>query len=120
MANAPAAGGGGGMRIIRPGETPPSAPQQPSSGGRPGGGAGGPSSGQVDYGEAIEKLPAIKVADLKPGEGIIVSSTKGADPARATAILLAAGVESFLKRQEENAKRPGFQLDLALPGLGGP
>ncbi|HEU4794396.1 MAG TPA: hypothetical protein VFT02_02130, partial [Pyrinomonadaceae bacterium] len=95
MANAPSPGaGGGGMRIIRPGETPPSAPQQPSPGGRPGGGAGGPSSGQVDYGEAIEKLPAIKVADLKPGEGIIVSSTKGADPARATAILLAAGVES--------------------------
>ena len=121
MANAPAPGaGGGGMRIIRPGETPAGPPQQPSPGGRPGGAGGGSSSAQVDYGEVIEKLPAITVADLKPGEGIIVSSTKGADPARATAILLAAGVESFLKRQEENAKRPGFQLDLALPGLGGP
>jgi hypothetical protein len=84
------------------------------------GGGGGAAPRQVDYGDLIEKLPAINVADLKPGEGIIISSTKGADPARATAILVAAGVESFLKRQEENAKRPGFQLDLALPGLGGP
>jgi hypothetical protein len=137
MAAAPAAGpGGGGMRIIRPGETP-AQPSPSSSGGRvmapgggsgpggpgpggPGGGGGPSSSTAVDYGELIEKLPAITVADLKPGEGIIISSTKGADPARATAIMLAAGVESFLKRQEENAKRPGFQLDLALPGLGGP
>lgn len=111
MAAAPASSGGGGMRIIRPGE---------SSGAPAPSGRGGPSSGQVDYAELIEKLPPITVADLKRGEGIIISSTKGADPARATAILLAAGVESFLKRQEENAKRPGFQLDLALPGLGGP
>lgn len=140
MAAAPAAapGGGGGMRIMRPGETPSGPPAQAPSGGgggassgvgqvrmagqAPGGGAvGGPSSsGRIDYGEMIEKLPAITVADLKPGEGIIISSTKGADPARATAIMLAAGVESFLKRQEENAKRPGFNLDLALPGIGGP
>lgn len=111
MAAAPASSGGGGMRMVRPGESSPA--RAPSGG-------GGSSSGQVDYSELIEKLPAITVADLKRGEGIIISSTKGADPARATAILLAAGVESFLKRQEENAKRPGFQLDLALPGLGGP
>lgn len=134
MTAAPAAapgGGGGGMRIIRPGDTPAEPPpaQAPSGGGvsqvrmagqAPGGGGGPSSAARVDYGELIEKLPAITVADLKPGEGIIISSSKGEDPARATAILLAAGVESFLKRQEENAKRPGFQLDLALPGLGGP
>lgn len=136
MAAAPAAGpgGGGGMRVMRPGETPAGPPAQAPSGGggvnqvrmagqAPGGGGavGGPSSsGRIDYGEMIEKLPAINLGDLKPGEGIIISSTKGADPARATAIMLAAGVESFLKRQEENAKRPGFNLDLALPGIGGP
>lgn len=138
MAAAPAPGpggpgGGGGPRIIRPGEG--SAPQAPSGGGGggvtqvrmagqgpggPGGGGGPSAAGRVDYGDIIEKLPAIKVADLKPGEGIIISSTKGADPARATAIMLAAGVESFLKRLEEAAKRPGFNLDIALPGVGGP
>lgn len=101
-------GAGGGGRVMTPGQSP---------GGGPG---GGPRPPAVDYGETVENLPAITVADLKPGEGIIVSSTKGSDPTRATAILLAGGLESFLKRMEENAKRPGYQLDLALPGLGGP
>lgn len=89
-------------------------------GGAPSPGGPRPVTPSADYGEAIENLPPITVADLKPGDGIIISSTKGADPSRATAILVAAGVEGFLKRQEENAKRPGVPLDLALPGLGGP
>ncbi len=132
MAAAPPPGSGT-MRMITPGgqsSSPPPSQPTPSSpqGGRvmmqgqtPGGGAGPrPGGSSVDYGETVENLPSITLADLKPGDGIIVSSTKGSDPSRATAILLAAGVESFLKSQEENAKRPGFQLDLALPGLGGP
>jgi hypothetical protein len=76
-------------------------------------------SAGVDYQEAIEKLPPITIADLKPGDGIIVSSASGSDPSRMTAITLAAGVEEFLKRQEEARKtRPGYELDLALPGIG--
>lgn len=76
-------------------------------------------SANVDYQEMIEKLPPITIADLKPGDGIIVSSTGGSDPTRVTAITLAAGVEEFLKRQEEARKsRPGFELDLGLPGVG--
>jgi hypothetical protein len=80
-----------------------------------------PESTNQDYQEIIEKLPSINIADLKPGEGIIVSSTSGTDPSRAIAITLAAGVESFLKRQSEaKSTRPGYQLDLSLPGLGAP
>ena len=76
-------------------------------------------SAGVDYQEAIEKLPPITIADLKPGDGIIVSSASGSDPSRVTAITLAAGVEEFLKRQEEARKtRPGYELDLGLPGIG--
>ncbi|HWW77565.1 MAG TPA: hypothetical protein VNZ44_19335 [Pyrinomonadaceae bacterium] len=76
-------------------------------------------SAGVDYQEAIEKLPPITIADLKPGDGIIVSSAGGSDPSRVTAITLAAGVEEFLKRQEEARKsRPGYELDLGLPGIG--
>jgi hypothetical protein len=78
-----------------------------------------PGMANVDYQEEIAKLPPITVADLKPGDGIIVSSPSKGDPSRVTAITLAAGVEGFLKRQEEarNA-RPGYQLDIGLPGLG--
>lgn len=65
----------------------------------------------------IDSLPAIAVADLKPGEGILVSTTKGANPARAIAILVAAGAENFLKRRTQQASRPGFNLDLSLPGI---
>ncbi|HWS88835.1 MAG TPA: hypothetical protein VN282_17805 [Pyrinomonadaceae bacterium] len=73
----------------------------------------------VDYQQEIERLAPITIADLKPGDGIIVSSASGGDPSRVTAITLAAGVEDFLKRQEEARKaRPGFDLDLELPGLG--
>ena len=79
----------------------------------------GTTSANVDYQEMIERLPPITISDLKPGDGIIVSSASGGDPSRVTAITLAAGVEEFLKRQEEAGKsRPGFELDLGLPGLG--
>jgi len=63
--------------------------------------------------ERIENLPPLDMAALKPGDGILVSSIKGKDPARATAVMLAAGVESYLKKI---AARPGFTLNLVLPG----
>lgn len=77
--------------------------------------------GNEDYQETIEKLPPISITDLKAGDGVIVSSTGGGDPSRATVIMLAAGLSEFLKRMEEakNA-RPGYDLDLTLPGLGAP
>lgn len=77
--------------------------------------------GGVSPQEMIERLPAITIADLKTGDGIIVLSTKETDSTRAVAIIVAAGVDSFLKRQQEaKATRPDYQLDLALPGLGAP
>lgn len=63
--------------------------------------------------ERIENLPPLDMAALKPGDGILVSSIKGKDPARATAVMLATGVESYLKKM---AARPGFTLNLVLPG----
>jgi len=115
----------GGPRMITPGGQGPAAGPAPQQGQRimnPGQSPAGaaPSAPAVDYGEIIENLPPLTIADLKVGDGIIVSSTKGPVPTRATAMLLAAGVESFLKRQEANAKGSTVPLDLALPGVGGP
>lgn len=59
---------------------------------RMGGGGGAP-----DLQEMLERMPAVTIAELKPGEMVIVSSTAGADPARATAIALVAGVEALLQ-----------------------
>jgi hypothetical protein len=79
----------------------------------------GPQPENEDYQESVEKLPPINIADLKRGDGVIVSSMGGGDPSRLKVILLVTGVAEFLKRVEEARNtRPGYELDLALPGLG--
>lgn len=75
-----------------------------------------PTSGEELY-SLIDNLPPISVRDLKPGEALLVSSTKGANPSRVTAVMVAAGVDSFLKRRMQHASRQGFTLDLSLPGI---
>ncbi|MDT4896943.1 MAG: hypothetical protein QOH25_2020 [Acidobacteriota bacterium] len=53
--------------------------------------------GAPDIQEMLERMPAATVAELKPGEMVIVSSTAGADPSRATAIALVTGVDALLQ-----------------------
>jgi hypothetical protein len=60
--------------------------------------------GAPDLQEMLERMPATTLAELKPGEMVIVSSTAGADPSRATAIALVTGVDVLLQRA---AARPG-------------
>lgn len=71
----------------------------------------------------IENLPAVTLSELKPGEMVLVSSTKGADPARATAITLVSGVEPIFTmlqaRQGGPANRPP-NLGTINIGIGGP
>jgi hypothetical protein len=62
------------------------------------------SSGELQ--SAIEKLPHLSIADLKPGEAIILTCTDGNDASRATAITLLAGAEPLLK------SKGGKPLDL--------
>lgn len=120
----------------------PGAPAQDTSGGRPqpaGGGAAGSGGGGfraggggagVNIQDMLERLPTIALADVKVGDTIIVSSTKGADPARLTAISLVAGADTFLNmmaaRQQQqsggqSAPNPaaglgsGIQFGIGLP-----
>jgi hypothetical protein len=51
-------------------------------------GGGGPE-------DLLERLPATTLADLKPGDRILVSSTRGSDPARLNAIALVIGLEAL-------------------------
>jgi hypothetical protein len=44
----------------------------------------------------LDRLPVITAAQLKAGDIIIVSSTKGADPSRLTAITLISGADTLL------------------------
>ena len=69
---------------------------------------------QTDLQDRVEKSSVITLADLKPGDAIIVSSIAGADPSRITAVLLAAGVEELVRRQTQQPSRP-LNLGLGLP-----
>jgi hypothetical protein len=62
--------------------------------GAPGGGRGGGRGGDLQ--QVVERAPSVTLADLKPGDAIIVLSTVGATSDQMTAITLLAGVEPIL------------------------
>jgi hypothetical protein len=111
---APAGGPGGGFRAGGPGGGPGAAPGGGSGGGfrtgGPGGpgGFGGPRGGGGDIQQMLERMPPLTLAELKPGDAVIVASTTGADPSRITAITLLAGVEPLLTAPRQPGDRgPG-------------
>jgi hypothetical protein len=52
--------------------------------------------GRDDLGQLLDRLPAVALADLKPGDAIMVSGSAGSDAGHLTAISLLAGVEPLL------------------------
>lgn len=68
---------------------------------------GGGGGGGFDLQEMIERLPAAQLAELKPGDVLIVSSTVGQDPTRMTAITILAGAEQILLALQSGPARPG-------------
>ena len=98
--------------ITAPGGGPafPSGPGAPGPGGLGGPGAGGPGGGRgnFDLHQMLEKLPPAQIATLKPGDALIVTSTKEANQSKLTAITLISGVEPFLA----SAPRTAGQVNL--------
>ena len=98
---------------------------RPAQGQRPAreGGQGRPGGGGMrgDINDMLNRFPNITVADLKEGDLIAVSSPKGADPTKLTAIKLLAGVEPFLTMQAaaSGGRRGGQGISggLNIPGL---
>ena len=90
---------------------PPSAETKSGSSAPP------PAKGSGDLQEMFDQLPALSIAELKPGESILISSTKGADPARVTAIAVVSGVGPLL--QNSQGGRPAA-VSLGAMSLGGP
>lgn len=119
-------GGPGGNRAQGGGAGQGGPGQGPGQGQGQGQGQGGPRGFNIQ--EMLERLPTITVADLKVGDTIIVSSTKGADVTRLTAITLVSGADTILNmmaaRQQQaggsSAPNPaglgqGFQIGIGLP-----
>lgn len=105
----PGAGGpGAGTSMpMRPQNTPGAEGAAGAAGGRPQGmpggpgGPGGPGMGggmrrPPDMSQMLERMPAIKLSDLKNGDALILAISKTADPAKAFAINVMAGVEPIL------------------------
>jgi hypothetical protein len=94
-------------------------PEGAAADGAEGAGMGGwrRGGGGPDMQEMLERMPAVTVAELKPGEIVIVSSTVGADPARATAIALVTGVEALLQQVPagQRGRAGGQGTTLGLP-----
>jgi hypothetical protein len=123
-------GGPGGGQAAQGGQRPPSAPGGVPPGGGPAGagaGSGGPPAGsgarggRGDLQQMIERLPAMKLEDLKAGDALIISSTAGADPGQVTAITLVAGVEPILSAAPAGSRRDTmlgtWNLDMNMGGM---
>lgn len=115
-------GGQGGMRPPRANAQTGDAGAQNSGEGRPMGQGGGMRGGSID--DMLDRFPNISINDLKVGEMIAASSTKGSDQNRVTAIKLLSGVEPFLKSAASGGRRPGGQRGgqdpgFTIPGLDG-
>jgi len=124
--------GGGTWRGGRPGQGPGATPGA-GQGAAPGtqgaqaerGGSGGPGPNGPDVAQLIERMPLIAVTDLKPGDFVLVSSTKGTDSSRVTAITLVAGAEAILAaRSGASGAGPDINIGLAADifdfGIGAP
>jgi len=119
----------GGMAMRPAGGGPGGAPAGGS--GTPAGGPGGAvrmgGGGGMNIQDMLERLPTIAIADVKVGDTIIVSSTKGAAPSRVTAISLISGADTLLNmvaaRQQQAGQTPnpsaglgsGIQFGIGLP-----
>lgn len=58
------------------------------------------TKGSGDLQDKFDQLPAFTLQDLKPGESILISSTKGADSTRVTAIAVVSGVGPLLQNKQ--------------------
>lgn len=105
-------GAPGGWQRRRAGGAPAGRPEgvePPEGGPRP--------DGAQTLQDMLERLPALPVGELQPGDQVAVSSTKGRDPARVTAVVLLAGIEPLLEARPRGAAGGGETLGLAAGAL---
>jgi len=105
------AAAGAGMRSGGPG-----APGGAGMGGRPG----------FDLAQMLERMPATKLENLKVGQTIVVSSTKGSASDQVTAITVLANADLLIQMAARGANRGGAQgggmgagMSMGMGGLAG-
>jgi hypothetical protein len=76
----------------------------------------GPPNGSRDLQRMFDQLPAATLQELKPGDSILVSSTKTVEASRVTAIAIVSGVAPLL----QNSQGQRGAVALGAMSLGGP
>ena len=114
---APGAAGTAGQAPAGQGGNRPNGAQGGPPAGGPGGG-GRPGGGGMNIQDMLERLPTIAIADVKVGDTIIVSSTKGADPTRLTAISVISGADTLLNMMAARQQAAGQSAPNPSAGLG--
>ena len=112
---APPAAGQGAPPAAGQSNRPNGAPGGPPQGG---GSGGGRTGGGPNIQDMLERLPTITIADVKVGDTIIVSSTKGADPTRLTAISVISGADTLLNMMAARQQAAGQSAPNPSAGLG--
>ncbi len=99
---------------------PPMAGMMGGRGGPPP--AGGAPAGPVrapDMAQMLERMPAAKLDELKAGEKVVVSSTKGAKPDEITAIMLLGNADMLIQMATVPSGRGAASGAGGAPGMGG-
>jgi hypothetical protein len=111
----PAAPGGGAARA----GAEQGAPGAAWSGGQ--GGAAGPGGGARrggDFSRFMEFMPKVGVDTLKPGETIVIASSKSATPGEMTAITVLAGADGLVAMARMRASQNGRSAASNGPSMG--
>lgn len=92
---------------------------------RPGAAAGPPAQrqwgpgngrgGRPDFQQMLERMPALTLGELKPGDAVILSATRGSEPALLTAIALVAGVEPLLSGTPDPQLGGVWNFEIGMP-----
>jgi hypothetical protein len=107
-------GGMGGM-----GRGASSAGGAPPAGMARGGMPGRGPMGGMDINAMLERMPQTKLEELKPGEMIVVSSTKGAKNDQVTAIMMLANADMLLQMVAAQSGGAGGRAGGMSGGMGG-
>ena len=92
-------------------------PAKPADSKQPAPAASGQTKPAADLQELFDQLPTFTLADLKVGDAILVSSTRGGDAARVTAIAVVSGVGPLLQGAQGDQRKA---VALGAMSLGGP
>jgi hypothetical protein len=72
----------------------------------------------MDFQDMLERLPPMTIAELKPGDAVMLSAGDGADPGRVSAITLLAGVEPLLQAAPQGGRQIFGDWNLDMGGGG--